>query len=112
MIFRNSSILYIEPLYIEAETGQLPELKRVLVSDGVRVVMEENLATALETLFGKSKVFKEETTKEIEKSATELIEEAQNYYDLIQDSMKQGDWTGIGDSLHRLGNVLDTLSEK
>ena len=34
------SILYIEPLYIQAETGQLPELKRVLVSDGERVVME------------------------------------------------------------------------
>ena len=41
------SILYIEPLYIQAETGQLPELKRVLVSDGVRVVMEKDLASAL-----------------------------------------------------------------
>ena len=49
------SILYIEPLYIQAETGQLPELKRVLVSDGESVVMEENLALALEALFGKSK---------------------------------------------------------
>ena len=35
----SDSILYIEPLYIQAETGQLPELKRVLVSDGERVVM-------------------------------------------------------------------------
>ncbi|MBR9676111.1 UPF0182 family protein, partial [Candidatus Woesearchaeota archaeon] len=56
-----NSILYIEPLYIQAETGQLPELKRVLVSDGERVVMEEDLATALEVLFGKSEVVKEET---------------------------------------------------
>ncbi len=109
-----NSILYIEPLYIEAETGQLPELKRVLVSDGERVVMEENLAKALEVLFGKSKVVKE-TLKPFEssgKSATELIEEAQNYYELIEDSMKKGDWAGIGDSLDRLGNVIDTLSEK
>ncbi|MBR9676792.1 UPF0182 family protein [Candidatus Woesearchaeota archaeon] len=100
------SILYIEPLYIQAETGQLPELKRVLVSDGVRVVMEEDLSTALEVLFGKSKqVFVEKE----EKSTIELIEEAQTYYDLIQDSMKQGDWTGIGDSLDKLGTVLDNL---
>jgi len=108
-----NSILYIEPLYIQAETGQLPELKRVLVSDGVRVVMEENLAEALEVLFGKSKKVKEVTSdsKEdsLEKSTTELIEEAQNYYKLIEDSMKQGDWAGIGDSLDSLGKVLEDL---
>lgn len=108
------SILYIEPLYIQAETGQLPELKRVLVSDGVRVVMEENLANALEVLFGKAKVEKEtsEQGDELQKSPSELIEEAQDYYGLIEDSMKKGDWAGIGDSLDRLGNVLESLSEE
>ncbi len=105
------SILYIEPLYIQAETGQLPELKRVLVSDGERVVMEEDLAKALEVLFGKSKreVVVEE---EGEKTSTELIKEAQDYYDMIGDSMKEGDWVGFGDSLDRLGNVLEILGEE
>jgi len=103
------SILYIEPLYIEAETGQLPELKRVLVSDGERVVMEENLAIALEVLFGKSKQVVVEKEK---KSATKLVEDAQTYYDLIEDSMKQGDWAGIGDNFDKLGSVLESLSEK
>jgi uncharacterized membrane protein (UPF0182 family) len=105
----DGSIIYIEPLYIQAETGQLPELKRVLVSDGERVVMEENLALALEALFGKSKIIRKETTQKTKKSATELIQEAQNYYDLIQNSMKQGDWTGIGDNLDNLGNILENL---
>ena len=109
------SILYIEPLYMEAETGQLPELKRVLVSDGIRVVMEENLAEALEVLFGKSKrkaVVEKGDIDEEEKSTDDLIGDAQTYYDLIEDSMKKGDWTGIGDSFDRLGNVLNILSEK
>ena len=108
------SVLYIEPLYMQAETGQLPELKRVLVSDGVRVVMEENLAEALEVLFGKSKrkVIVEEEGREEEKSSTELIEDDQAYYDRIEDSMKKGDWAGIGDSFDKLGNVIDTLSRK
>ena len=106
------SILYIEPLYMQAETGQLPELKRVLVSDGVRVVMEENLAEALEVLFGKSKRIVEEEKGGEEKSTEGLIEEAQDYYSLIEDSMKKGDWTGIGDSLDSLGSVLESLSEK
>ena len=108
------SLLYIEPLYIQAETGQLPELKRVLVSDGIRVVMEENLAKALEVLFGKAKVGKETSRQasDLQKSSTELIEDAQAYYELIEDSMKQGDWAGIGNSFDNLGNVLEELSER
>jgi uncharacterized protein len=102
-----NSILYIEPLYIQAETGQLPELKRVLVSDGISVVMEENLIEALEALFGKYRTVKK--TNEIEQSPTDLIKEAQNYYNLIENSMKQGDWSGIGDNLDRLGEILGTL---
>ncbi len=104
-----NSILYIEPLYIQAETGQLPELKRVLVSDGERVVMEENLALALEELFGKSKRIKQTTTVG-EVKETGSIEQAQIYYNLIEEAMKQGDWSGIGDNLDSLGNVLDDLS--
>ncbi|MFC1691595.1 UPF0182 family protein [Nanoarchaeota archaeon] len=110
----NDSILYIEPLYIQAETGQLPELKRVLVSDGVSVVMEENLAEALKALFGETKKPTKEDATKIEliedKSSIELIEDAQAYYTLIEDSMREGDWTGIGDNFDKLGNVLSALS--
>jgi len=105
------SILYIEPLYIEAETGQLPELKRVLVSDGIDVVMEENLADALEVLFGKTKK-KVVVEDDEERSTAELIEAAQTYYEIIEDSIKEGDWAGIGQGLDELGRVLGTLSEK
>ena len=42
-----NSILYVTPLYLRAETGQLPELKRVIAAYGDRVVMEETLAGAL-----------------------------------------------------------------
>ena len=39
-----NSILYVSPLYLRAESGQLPELKRVIAAYGDRVVMEETLA--------------------------------------------------------------------
>jgi hypothetical protein len=96
------SLLYIEPLYIQAETGQLPELKRVLVSDGERVVMEQDLDTALEVLFGKT------ITKEEEKSPEDLIKEAQTYYDAILDSMGSN-WTAFGENFDRLGDILSKL---
>ena len=49
-----NSILYVSPLYLRAETGQLPELKRVIAAYGDRVVMEETLAEALAALFKES----------------------------------------------------------
>ena len=38
-----NSILYVSPLYLRAQSGQLPELKRVIAAYGDRVVMEETL---------------------------------------------------------------------
>jgi len=108
----DNSILYIEPLYIQAETGQLPELKRVLVSDGVRVVMEKDLASALKALFGELKKKQDtEPTGTEDKSIDELIQQANRYYLQIIDSMDQQNWTGIGDNLDNLGNVLKVLNE-
>ena len=46
--------MYVSPLYLRAETGQLPELKRVIAAYGDRVVMEETLAGALAALFKES----------------------------------------------------------
>jgi uncharacterized membrane protein (UPF0182 family) len=45
------SLLYVEPLYLRAENGQIPELKRVILATSERIVMEETLAEALVALF-------------------------------------------------------------
>ena len=45
------SLLYVEPLYIRAENGQLPELKRVLASYSDRTVMGTDMDTTLTALF-------------------------------------------------------------
>ena len=46
-----NSILYVSPLYLRAEQGQLPELQRVIAAYGDHVVMKETLAEALSALF-------------------------------------------------------------
>jgi uncharacterized protein len=46
----DNSILYVSPLYLRAESGQLPELKRVVAAYGNRVVMENTLPAALAAL--------------------------------------------------------------
>jgi uncharacterized membrane protein (UPF0182 family) len=44
--------LFVEPIYLQAETSQLPELKRVVVANGNRIAMEPTLQRSLEVIFG------------------------------------------------------------
>jgi uncharacterized membrane protein (UPF0182 family) len=46
------SLLYVQPLYLQAEGGRIPELKRVVVAYENQVVMAETLDAALAQLFG------------------------------------------------------------
>lgn len=45
------SLLYVEPIYLEADQNQLPTLARVIVMDNQRIVMAPTLEEALQKLF-------------------------------------------------------------
>ena len=47
-----ATLLYAEPLYIQAETIDFPELKQVILADANKVVMSDNLDSALAELLG------------------------------------------------------------
>src|SRR5207249_2262555 len=47
-----NALMYVEPLFLQAERSQLPELKRVIVASGPRIVMEETLDAAVARLLG------------------------------------------------------------
>ncbi|NOZ80737.1 MAG: UPF0182 family protein [DPANN group archaeon] len=105
------ALLYVEPLYLQAEQGQLPQLKRVLVSDGDKVVMRKTLGDALESLFGSAS---EQNTRSTRTESTAgknetLVEQANRYYQNILDAMESGDWTAMGRGFDKLGNVLDQM---
>ena len=46
------SLIFVQAIYIRAEGGRIPELKRVVVAYQNRVVMEETLGQGLARLFG------------------------------------------------------------
>lgn len=46
------SIVYVQPVYLQAEQTSIPELTRVIVSYADKVAMEPDLATALTKVFG------------------------------------------------------------
>ncbi len=82
----------------------------MLVSDGERVVMEEDFASALVALFGETRPgdAAKAGAEEGEKSTETLIAEAQMHYDAILDSMGTN-WTAFGEHFDKLGEVLGEL---
>ncbi len=114
----DKSILYVQSLYLAAEKGQLPELKRVIVAYGNRIVMEENLETALQRIFG-GELMREkaaapvggERPGEAVLPVRQLSAEALSHYRKAQEFLRQGNWTGFGEELKQLGAVLDSLGK-
>ena len=112
------SILYVEPLYLAAEKSQLPELKRVIVSFGNSLAMEENLELALQKVFG-GEVMKERPTTKVtvavpgEKQRTdqEVAGEALAHYRKAQEFLRQGNWGGFGEELRKVEEGLRALEK-
>ncbi len=46
------SNLYVEPIYLLADQGSIPEMKRVIMATGNSIVMEQTVSEALAQLFG------------------------------------------------------------
>jgi uncharacterized membrane protein (UPF0182 family) len=111
------SILYIEPLYLQAQSSKMPELKRVIAAFGNEVVMEASLDEALIKLFGEGIPQTPDTTApttEPDKTGTDirqLAQQAREYYDRANELLKQGDWAGYGENINSLNEVIQKMQE-
>ena len=111
-----NSILYVSPLYLRAETGQLPELKRVIAAYGDRVVMQETLAEALAALFKNKSALAfplpgPPAAPSPTNSADLRAREALSHYDRAIARLKAGDWGGFGVELDAMRPILEQLSQ-
>ncbi|MGD0623750.1 MAG: UPF0182 family protein [Thermodesulfobacteriota bacterium] len=112
------SILYVEPLYLAAEKGSLPELKRVIIAFGNSVAMEENLELSLQRVFGGELLREREaprlavaTVPQKEKSDRQIAGEALVHYRKGQDFLRQGNWGGYGEELKKMEEALRNLEK-
>lgn len=69
-----NAFLYVVPLYLRAEGTNFPQLKRVIVATGDKVVMEPTLDEALSALFGSSPVLSESGAKPTQVETTNLTQ--------------------------------------
>ena len=108
-----TSLMYIQPLYLAAEDkGGLPELRRVIVAYENSVVMDENLELCLQRIFGgKQAVSVAETPPATQRKASinELAKEATKLFDRTKELQRQGDWAGYGETLKKLEQVLKQM---
>ena len=105
------SIIYVEPLYLRAEKGEIPELKKVIVSNGSVVMMGNNLEDALGKLFARTFKEKEAVVTGEEKTLKDLVKEAAGYFENAQGFSREGDWAKYGEELEKLENTLNLLEE-
>jgi uncharacterized membrane protein (UPF0182 family) len=106
------SVIYIQPLFLQAEQTAIPELTRVIVVYADSVTMERTLEAALLQVFGERPA---ETTTTPEPGGEEVgatAARAQQLYEQAIEAQRRGDWAEYGRLLDQLGTVLEELSQE
>ncbi|HHX96342.1 MAG TPA: UPF0182 family protein [Clostridia bacterium] len=100
------SLLYVEPLYIEAEQNKYPQLRKVFVYYKDQIVMEDTLELALEKIFGDGLEASSSAIVEEEHSLEELLERFAELHAQGQAKIKAGDWAGYGQIQEEIDSLL------
>ncbi|NET52045.1 MAG: COG1615 family transporter, partial [Merismopedia sp. SIO2A8] len=136
------SLLYVEPIYLQAETEGLPELKRVIVAYGDQVVMEETLEGALVRIFGERQAVVEAeeadesvgtgnpeelgdadrpslptasartATEGASADLTELAKSLSDAYEQAQEALQRGDWDTYGQKQRELEGLIEQFNQQ
>ncbi len=115
-----NSLLYIEPLYLEAEQSRLPQLTRVIAAYKDRVVMNHTLEESLEELFAEdsrqaSEVPEPEGSPTPQPDLSEqlvaqpLTAKALQQWQQAQDALQNGNWAEYGRLQTELRQTLEQL---
>ena len=114
------SLVYVQPLYLRAESGKIPELRRVIVASDNRIAMEESLDKSLDRLFGETSEKPSTAEKPVVPTgsgttpidSSGLVEQAKQHYQKAIEAQRAGDWARYGEEVKRLGETLEKLGEK
>ncbi len=109
----DSSVLYVQPLFLSADENPIPELWRVVVSDGRNVAMAETLPGAMAALELPLKD-REETGRGGTEDGPSLrwSREALDLLDRAQERLRAGDWAGYGEALAGLRALLERMEQQ
>jgi len=130
------SLVYVQPLYLRAQGGRIPELKRVIVAQEGQVAMAETFDAALRALFGASQTPPAGTlaasqpgaaaaaservaetpgaaaTPAASATTADLARRANEHFDRARAAQRADDWATYGTEMRRLGEVLRQLGSQ
>jgi len=119
------SIVYIQPLYLQAEQTAIPELTRVIVVYADRVEMENTLEAALLKVFGQQNGGNSSAVGGVSsdqpggalgsagsgQNSGDVAAANQLYLEAIA-AQRKGDWATYGNKVSELGAILSRLAAK
>ena len=117
----DDTLLYVEPLYLSAESRQLPELKRLIASTGDRVVMAQDvdsLLAALVTPDGRKPAVVTSTSAPApgargpELPPAGANDQALNHYRRAFEALNKGDWRTFGIEMDAMQKALQGAPAK
>ena len=116
------SLLYVEPIYLRAEQGELPELVRIIVAYGDQVVMRNTLEEGLQAIFGDIPTRPDEPQAPFDTADAAavtlpsdlagLIQSALDTYEQGQQALQQGNWQRYGETQQKLQDILQRLEQQ
>jgi uncharacterized membrane protein (UPF0182 family) len=126
----NTSVLYVEPVYLEAQNSSIPEVKRIIMVYKDQIAYGETLADCIINLFGydmnaDSTVKPDDSSiidgggsedeggeSDVPEAMTqaELIAKAQEAFTNAQEAQQQGNWAAYGTYLEQLEDYLNQLA--
>ena len=116
------AVLYLQPLYIQAQNSPLPELKRVIVASTDSVVMSDRLDVAL-TAVGQGRSGEVLATAapapaaspsgaagQTPSATSDLAAAARDHLHAAEAAAGRGDWATYGTEMAQLHQLLDQLA--
>jgi uncharacterized protein len=123
----DSTLAFVEPLFLEAQESAIPQLERVILASGRRVVMRSTTSSAIASLVGPDPVGDERRARGTGGSPPEVAADgaapasarpmngtllrAQRLLDEAEARLRAGDWAGFGQTWSELRSTLRPVDE-
>ncbi|MBK1813419.1 UPF0182 family protein [Clostridium sp. YIM B02505] len=116
----NDSLFYLETLYLKADVQKsLPEVRKIILSDGEKIVGDETVEKALGKLFNytnqSNKPVENNTNNNVGSDNNNIskddITKANELYQKALEAQKAGDWSAYGEYIKQLGDILKNMKK-
>jgi len=108
------SFIYVEPVYLQSEQGEIPQLKRVIAVQNGQLEMGKDLDAALRAVFSIEGVPEEQQQKALIGLPTgplsTMAQEALNHYNKALEYLKNADWSKCGEEINQIQEILKTMA--